>query len=68
MNYQEHVAISKAILKLTEQEGHCVTVYYPNPDFDGPAYMIEHSVDYGANFQKFCGESLIESLNAAIDI
>ncbi|MGB0970383.1 MAG: hypothetical protein ACPGVG_05400 [Mycobacterium sp.] len=53
--------------KLTEDEGHYVTIPCANPDFDGPAFVVDAFGDW-TNWEemRFDGDTRIEALQAAV--
>lgn len=55
------------IQKLTEQEGHWVTIIHPNPDFGGDAFGVVHSKDFGVTEYSYFGDSYLACLHKAIN-
>lgn len=60
------------IMQLTVDELTNVTIHHPNPDFGGPAYVVDYTYwDYDVKHNKSVscyGATLLECLQKAIDI
>ena len=57
-------AVLTLIEELTEHEGDSLTIHFPNPDFDGPDYLISHSVEFESS-NNYEGNTLLECLQKA---
>ena len=53
------------IEELTMHEGDSVTIYFPNPDFDGDDYAIGVDKDFGEKTIIYTGNTLLECLKKA---